>query len=119
MYVSVFDLFPFVYEPSQIAAVTREIASVCRSDDAVLNKLGTKNEAGSEDYRTKELIKSGLVSLNNNKIQLKQAYESLRMQSFQVYQMARYSDYMNLDVWSTIEVRFVCSVDDYEIPIGA
>lgn len=45
--------------------------------------------------------------------------ESQRMLSFSVYQVTDYSDYMPQSIWSKIEFRIVCIVQDFNVPAEA
>ena len=41
------------------------------------------------------------------------------MRTFHIYQKAHYSEYMELDIWSTIEIRIICEPQFYDLPRGA
>ena len=107
VYVSIYDILPFEYEPEKVKAVTKYIEYVCKSDKN-LDQLKVTDKDGKQDDTTKKLIDIGFIELSPDKVTIKKLTEGNRGMSFKVYQQAKYSEYMSMDVWSTIEVRIIC-----------
>ena len=105
--MSIYDLLPFEYKPVKIKAVSNYINNVCKTDKPNI-ELKVKDEKGRSDDLTKEMIDTGFLEIKGVLVTIRKMTRNYRGFSFYVYQQARYSDYMSMDMWSTIEVRIIC-----------
>ena len=121
VYVSIQDKLPFYYRPTQVEAITPEIANACRveDEDEMYEEIVFASQDGLEEIDVTHMVEKEQIGVEGRYLVIYSLDDSQRMTSFRVHHKTLYSNYMTEFIWNVIEVRIVCLVEGFDVPLQA
>ena len=121
VYVSLQDKLPFHYRPTPVEAITPEIANVCRveGEDEMYEEIVFASQDGLEEIAVTHMVEKEQIGVEGRDLVIYSLDDSQRMTSFRVHHKTLYSMYMTEFIWNMIEVRIVCLVEGFDMPLEA